>query len=505
MLRIITTSGQELDTKPDNTIEFEVENPMFQTDYMPVMFSTSIELPPSDNNKTILGYLPALKMAPTVKTLNVSLVLDGIEISSGSLEYEGIQEDTGNLEYTFTEKSGNDSWGGKIADAREIYNTQLITVINPAGESVETGKGTFYNRYAIKIDALLGKIGNLEYEQVTGIDELYILTTGSNQSPYYDYCEALPDVTFAEFIDAIKKLFCMAIFKEGSKYVMKAISNILLASDYLDWSRKISDKFEAGRMKSKGYKLAYKNEKISVSEKAADAQSDGIISKTNMSGMITDISMGEYKAYEISQVGNDKYSITMGQVRLSSGDLVYKRYVDMIEHTGNERLRDGDEIVDNSPAFKLVECLPVEEFSGVYASTLKRNWMLYPRIDLSSGERGTDMYIGEIRDGQMIDKRVTFLNDGTDNTDGDTNLVSNNHDWSMNRVYIRYHSTYSNFLYKDKQTISADIKLNAQDLSAFRPWQKIFFASRYWLVSKLNFTLSPRRGIVSCRGEFVEI
>ena len=200
MLRIITASGQELDVRPDNTIEFEVENPMFQTDYMPVMFSTSIELPPSDNNKVILGYLPALKMPPTVKTLDVSLILDGIEISSGSLEYEGIQENTGNLEYTFTERSDNDSWNDKIYTATGIYGCPLISIVSTAGINPTTDKGTTYARNIIPIVSLLNKVTNLDYESVTGLDQIFIIATRQQETTYYP--ESLPDRTYAELIDA---------------------------------------------------------------------------------------------------------------------------------------------------------------------------------------------------------------------------------------------------------------------------------------------------------------
>ena len=503
MLRIITASGQELDVRPDNTIEFEVENPMFQTEYMPVMFSTSIELLPSDNNKVILGYLPALKMAPTVKTLDVSLILDGIEISSGSLEYEGIQEDTGNLEYTFTERSDNDSWNNKIYTATGIGGCPLIRIVSTAGINPATGKGTIYARNIIPIISLLNKVTNLDYESVTGLDQLYIIATRQQETRYYP--ESLPDRTYAELIDAVKKLFCMAIFKDRDKYVMKAIKSIFAESSYLDWSGKISDKFSAGRMKKQGYKIAYKNATITPSETASDAQSEGVTAVTKISDMIDGAVMSEYKAYKISQLGGDKYSITMTQAG-SWGyyDHIYKRFMDLIEHTGNEYQIDGDEMVDNSPDFKLVECVPIEIFSGSYTQNPIRNFEMYPRIDLNEGERGTDMYIGEYRDGQMVDKRITFPNDGNDNTDGNTNRATEAHDWSMSKVYTRYHNTLASFLNKDKQTISAELNLTAKDLSDFRPWQKIFFASRYWFVTKLNFTLSPRRGIVSCRGDFVE-
>ena len=502
MLRIYTSTGQELDVRPDNTIEFEVENPMFQTDYMPVMFSTSIELPPSDNNKIALGYLPTLKNPPSVKKLDVSLVLDGIEISSGLLEYEGIQEDTGNLLYTFSEKSDNDTWNEKIYEATGIYGCPLISIINTAGVNPSTNKGTFYQRNIIHITALLDKITNLEYESNTGLDDLYIIATKQQEITYYP--ASLPDKTFAELIDAVKKLFCMAIFKDGKVYKMKSIKTILADSAYLDWNGKVSDKFEAGQMKRKGYRVAYKNETITPNEAASEAQSDGVTAVTKMSDMIDGAVMGEYKAFKVSQVGNDKYSITMGQVSWGYSDHIYKRFMDIIEHTGNEYQIDGDEIIDNSPDFKVVECVPIEVFSGSLNVPPIRNFEMTPRMNLNEGERGTDMYIGEYRNGQMVDKRITFPNDGTDNTDGDTVQATGIHDWTMAQVYSRYHSTFASYMNKDKQTISAELNLSAQDLSDFRPWQKIFFSGRYWFVNKLNFTLSPRRGIISCRGDFVE-
>lgn len=502
MLRIVTTTGNEIDVRPGNTIEFEMENPIFQSDYIPTTFSTSFQFPPSDRNKTLLGYLPALKMPPSVKKIDVSLVLDGIEIASGMMEYEGIKEDSGDLEYTFSCKSVEDVLSQKIHEVSYVYSRENVEVVTQS-QAASAKSFVATKMPAIKISDILGRIDALDMET---IDDIRILATygDANTLPI---SLRLPDVTFLELLKSTAKLFCMALFVNGDRYSLKYIKDILLSSEFIDWSTKVSDRFEAGRMKARGYKIEFANTDINPSENAAASVDAGITTVSYLKTMISGISMGEYRAYRVSAEGGDVFSITMTQTTIPDGSRVYKRLVDIVEHAGNSHIEAGNDPFDSSPAFKLAECTPYEYLSGTYVSQLKREWRMAPvfsKIDTTT--RSSEMIIGESRNSQFVDKRATFYPLlPEDNTDGEAQYANMDHLWTAERVYNRFHLRFASMLKKDRQTINAELNLTAQDLSSFRLWQKVRFSNREWLVKKLTFTILTSRGIISSRGEFVEI
>ena len=504
MLKIITTSGDEIDVKPGNTIEFEMENPIFQTEYIPTTFSTSFRFPSSDRNKVLLGYLPALKMPPSVTKLDVSLVLDGIEIASGMMEYEGIEEDSGDLEYTFSCKSVEEILTSKIHEVAHPYTSSYVNVVTPSIASSDKPTPMGYGVFAIKIKDILAQIEKVDIED---IDDLYVLATygDSNTLPS---SRRLPDVTFSELLKATSNLFCMALFVDGDKYSLKYIKDILGSPDFLDWSTMVSDKFEAGRIKARGYKLKYSNSETSPSSEAAASAEEGVSQVLYLKNMIAGAVMGEYKAYRVSYEGGDTYSINMFQTKLAGGDTIYKRRVDLIAHAGNSYEKGASDKLEVDIPFKLAECVPLEYIHGNYTAQAIREWTMCPLLPkVDKDNRTSEMIIGEIRNSQFVDKRATFYPlYPTDNTNGEAQYaVASTHDWSASRVFSRFHSKLADFIAEDRQTISADVNLSPRDINIFRLWQKVRFSNREWLVKKLTFTISTSRGIISSRGEFVEI
>ncbi len=101
MVRILTKDYTELDLTKGFEFQLELDNPMLEDDHLPQAFSTQISFPPSPTNRKVFGYLPAMFLAPSVRTLDVTIWVGGVPFVSGSLAYDGVED--GNLMYTFTQ------------------------------------------------------------------------------------------------------------------------------------------------------------------------------------------------------------------------------------------------------------------------------------------------------------------------------------------------------------------------------------------------------------------
>lgn len=102
MVRILTKDYTELDLTKGYEFQIEMENPMLDEEHIPSAFSTQISFPPSEVNRKVFGYTPAMFFAPNVKRLEATVWIGGVPFVSGTLVYDGIED--GCLMYTFTEK-----------------------------------------------------------------------------------------------------------------------------------------------------------------------------------------------------------------------------------------------------------------------------------------------------------------------------------------------------------------------------------------------------------------
>ena len=114
----VKNSGIILDMAPDASFQIEFDNPMFEDERCPIQFSTEIAFLPTQKNKQQLGYLDAMFLTPTVKKLDVEFYASGIKLLDGMLTFSSIKD--GRLYYTFSGRSVEDDWSGKIYE-KELY------------------------------------------------------------------------------------------------------------------------------------------------------------------------------------------------------------------------------------------------------------------------------------------------------------------------------------------------------------------------------------------------
>lgn len=315
MIKIITEDGISLDLAPDAEFAIEYNNPMFEDDRIPVPFSTSIALLPSEVNCRVLQYLPALKLEPAVKKLAASLVLNGIPFLSGILIYEGIED--GRLNYSFSGVDLETNWGKKIWEldiwgpmiGDEIYDAfaepndgiswPLLVNKDYTGYYVKNcddialdeeynkklpmvEKNVKYHNFrnvipeaersrltpAVSVSRIIGDkfsvSGTLTklFPLVSVIGQ-YNIDKGFVQTKVpvpVDCAACLPDYSFAEFTAELSKMFCSAIFEDGQgKFKMMPINTILGEAASEDWTEKISDSFTSDTEEASGYIFGFAN------------------------------------------------------------------------------------------------------------------------------------------------------------------------------------------------------------------------------------------------------
>ena len=121
----------------------------------------------------------------------------------------------------------------------------------------------------------------------------------------------------------------------------------------------------------------------------------------------------------------------------------------------------------------------------------------YMEIPSADSERGKDAFVGHMSsDKQISDKGiVTNPSTGVDATIGPS--------LKTDSLFSTYHSDLASWMAKDRQVVTAALNLKAAEIVNIKMYNRVYFASRYWIISKLTIELSAAGG-VRTTGEFIE-
>lgn len=314
MIRILTSDGTSLDLVKGCEFEIEYNNPMFDDTRMPVPFSTQIDLLPTVTNCKVLSWLPALKMAPGVKKLAVSLNLNGIDFLKGTLVFDSIED--GRACYTFSGYDIEHDWGEKLWQYKSgmwaitqfkmsgvsafqdysksngvvwplIVNKEFtghyvnghddisfessednesgvnleVKYWNPSNVIPESGCGHIMP--AILASKILEEraVQTSLYKYMKHICVLAPFdTNGLYEDKAYIYTgEHCPDISFAEFYKNIAYMFCAAIFTDVQRPGYYRMMTFDEMAGYDDWSEKVADDFSSSMEYGKNYSIAFNN------------------------------------------------------------------------------------------------------------------------------------------------------------------------------------------------------------------------------------------------------
>lgn len=588
-------SGRTLDITPGQEITLTLENPLFADDRMPVAVSTGIEFPLSPTNKVEFRFVDVMMIPPAVQKIPATIIFEGFELFSGELQFDEFSD--GTLKYTFVGADATEAFSGNIheiacrdyggmamstfvqnarkGDYPDIGLPMIVRKANSAKIEYPTAAGeaecssidkyanhlytnTPYIIPAIKAAYLLEKIHPklIFPSQIQDyLDRMAILgtykpeawqndrygipyTTPSWNNPYigdgFNAAEALPEMTKAEFIANILKMFCATIFPEKGYYNVRTNSSILQDKTFIDWTQKVSDIYAIVAGEAGGYSLEYANgeqnydpakeedfgEELAQSIYSASNYEE-LISKFRTSDNYVDVrvtfsgnvySGKAVKAYlywsrSPGVMGKPIFNKTETSIPLI--DIVFQANVNKIELS--EGGGDGQNN-ENNIGFICTPCIPANVATFIYTGSTNAQVTLRamaPVVDIPTvgGNRPSDVYIGLLIENNFFDQGNYFTRPEP-YIDGGSEMANTRYSIAIggtNGLYAKFHETFAQWQVKKKDSIKADVVLSPADIAQLKLWRKIMLYNRLFLIKTMEITLSDKATVAFANAEFVEV
>ena len=588
-------SGRTLDITPGQEITLTLENPLFADDRMPVAVSTGIEFPLSPTNKVEFRFVDVMMIPPAVQKIPAAIIFEGFELFSGELQFDEFSDQT--LKYTFVGADATEAFSGNIheiacrdyggmamstfvqnarkGDYPDIGLPMIVRKANSAKIEYPTAAGeaecssidkyanhlytnTPYIIPAIKAAYLLEKIHPklIFPSQIQDyLDRMAILgtykpeawqndrygipyTTPSWSNPYigdgFNAAEALPEMTKAEFIANILKMFCATIFPEKGYYNVRTNSSILQDKTFIDWTQKVSDIYAIVAGEAGSYSLEYANgeqnydpakeeefdEELAQSIYSASNYEE-LISKFRTSDNYVDVrvtfsgnvySGKAVKAYlywsrSPGVMGKPIFNKTETSIPLI--DIVFQANVNKIELS--EGGGDGQNY-ENNIGFICTPCIPANVATFIYTGSTNAQVTLRamaPVVDIPTvgGNRPSDVYIGLLIENNFFDQGNYFTRPEP-YIDGGTEMANTRYSIAIggtNGLYAKFHETFAQWQVKKKDSVKADVVLSPADIAQLKLWRKIMLYNRLFLIKTMEITLSDKATVAFANAEFVEV
>lgn len=588
-------SGRTLDITPGQEITLTLENSLFADDRMPVAVSTGIEFPLSPTNKVEFRFVDVMMIPPAVQKIPAAIIFEGFELFSGELQFDEFSDQT--LKYTFVGADATEAFSGNIheiacrdyggmamstfvqnarkGDYPDIGLPMIVRKANSAKIEYPTAAGeaecssidkyanhlytnTPYIIPAIKAAYLLEKIHPklIFPSQIQDyLDRMAILgtykpeawqndrygipyTTPSWSNPYigdgFNAAEALPEMTKAEFIANILKMFCATIFPEKGYYNVRTNSSILQDKTFIDWTQKVSDIYAIVAGEAGGYSLEYANgeqnydpakeeefdEELAQSIYSASNYEE-LISKFRTSDNYVDVrvtfsgnvySGKAVKAYlywsrSPGVMGKPIFNKTETSIPLI--DIVFQANVNKIELS--EGGGDGQNY-ENNIGFICTPCIPANVATFIYTGSTNAQVTLRamaPVVDIPTvgGNRPSDVYIGLLIENNFFDQGNYFTRPEP-YIDGGTEMANTRYSIAIggtNGLYAKFHETFAQWQVKKKDSVKADVVLSPADIAQLKLWRKIMLYNRLFLIKTMEITLSDKATVAFANAEFVEV
>lgn len=594
-------SGRTLDITPGQEITFTLENPLFADDRMPVAVSTGIEFPLSPTNKVEFRFVDVMMIPPAVQKIPAAIIFEGFELFSGELQFDEFSDQT--LKYTFVGADATEAFSGNIheiacrdyggmamstfvqnarkGDYPDIGLPMIVRKANSAKIEYPTAAGeaecssidkyanylytdTPYIIPAIKAAYLLEKIhpGLIFPSQVQDyLDRMAILGTYKPEAwqndrygiPYtgsgtddnlcigtgFNAAEALPEMTKAEFIANILKMFCATIFPEKGYYDVRTNSSILQDKTFIDWTQKVSDIYAIVAGEAGSYSLEYANGEQSFDpakeEDFGEELAQSIYSASNYEELISKFRTSDnYVNVRVTFSGN-VYSgkavkaylywkrvwdwigtILMGEIVFNKTettipliDIVFQANVNKVELS--EESGDGPSY-ENSIGFICTPCIPANVATLINVESTDAQVTLRamaPVVDIPTvgGNRPSDVYIGLLIENNFFDQGNYFTRPEP-YIDGGTEMSNTRYSIAIggtNGLYAKFHETFAQWQVKKKDSVKADVVLSPADIAQLKLWRKIMLYNRLFLIKTMEITLSDKATVAFANAEFVEV
>ena len=588
-------SGRTLDITPGQEITLTLENPLFADDRMPVAVSTGIEFPLSPTNKVEFRFVDVMMIPPAVQKIPAAIIFEGFELFSGELQFDEFSD--GTLKYTFVGADATEAFSGNIheiacrdyggmamstfvqnarkGDYPDIGLPMIVRKANSAKIEYPTAAGeaecssidkyanylytdTPYIIPAIKAAYLLEKIHPrlIFPSQIQDyLDRMAILgtykpeawqndrygipyTTPSRNNPYigdgFNAAEALPEMTKAEFIANILKMFCATIFPEKGYYNVRTNSSILQDKTFIDWTQKVSDIYAIVAGEAGGYSLEYANGEQNYDpakeEDFGEELAQSIYSASNYEELISKFrTSDDYVDVRVTFSGNvysgkavkaylywsrspgvmGKPIFNKTETSIPLIDIVFQANVNKVELS--EGGGDGQSY-ENNIGFICTPCIPANVATLIYVESTHSQVTLRtmaPVVDIPTvgGNRPSDVYIGLLIENNFFDQGNYFTRPEP-YIDGGTEMSNTRYSIAIggtNGLYAKFHETFAQWQVKKKDSVKADVVLSPADIAQLKLWRKIMLYNRLFLIKTMEITLSDKATVAFANAEFVEV
>lgn len=588
-------SGRTLDITPGQEITLTLENPLFADDRMPVAVSTGIEFPLSPTNKVEFRFVDVMMIPPAVQKIPATIIFEGFELFSGELQFDEFSD--GTLKYTFVGADATEAFSGNIheiacrdyggmamstfvqnarkGDYPDIGLPMIVRKANSAKIEYPTAAGeaecssidkyanhlytnTPYIIPAIKAAYLLEKIHPklIFPSQIQDyLDRMAILgtykpeawqndrygipyTTPSWSNPYigdgFNAAEALPEMTKAEFIANILKMFCATIFPEKGYYNVRTNSSILQDKTFIDWTQKVSDIYAIVAGEAGGYSLEYANGEQNYDpakeEDFGEELAQSIYSASNYEELISKFrTSDDYVDVRVTFSGNvysgkavkaylywsrspgvmGKPIFNKTETSIPLIDIVFQANVNKVELS--EGGGDGQSY-ENNIGFICTPCIPANVATLIYVESTHSQVTLRamaPVVDIPSvgGNRPSDVYIGLLIENNFFDQGNYFTRPEP-YIDGGSEMANTRYSIAIggtNGLYAKFHETFAQWQVKKKDSVKADVVLSPADIAQLKLWRKIMLYNRLFLIKTMEITLSDKATAAFANAEFVEV
>ena len=564
MIEIITINGISLDLDPEGQFEIEMEQPLLDTEAVPVPYSTAISFLPSQRNCNEFGYIPALMMEPTVQSIQADIYVNGFKMISGILIYESIED--GFIKYNFAAKdtiaklenkdiSENNFLGiitprspsGNYQEIRDnmydvikapvmINKSAVMTTIqsDPKDANLKVEVPVRYHNFPNDYDSLFTPAVRLydflTDEFVSGLDidddilddlkSLYLIcpykpTATSSTNGFGSLIpmnETLPKINKLELFKNIAKIFGAAFYKDGESFKLKRAGNILKSAPVANWSDKIPDNFSSRPENPKRYILKFEDDSsdnvYNSDDLSADLDDGDILKKTSYYDIFrTNVQAGKKSYTLLHAPTGDVFSVfhaVTAEKRYSDPPMMADSVLRACKDVDAPN-SDGD-VFDNSISLSVVRPVPdtIIDSDGSVLDLIVAPLITPPSI---GEERGSMAMIGIIGNGQMTDKGYISVPTADSDTFGIPVFQDNYLGFSLDptALFKKYHSEFAAWLEKRRQVVTVDLMLTTKDIASFRLYQKVYFKGREWIPVKISVSISIASGSIEASGDFISV
>ncbi len=347
---------------------------------------------------------------------------------------------------------------------------------------------------------------------------------GGGGSEILDIAGSLPEVEVMELVTDLCKMLCASIYRDGKGYRLMGHGDILDDRSPADWSGKVSDSYSASVEKGRSYTFGYGNDENENSYNPTEPQENGAIVSVegNLPNLLLSLyNANDYVAVKHRETGdifsgkNIQITVRIDAGATSTGGNIYHYaevpYLDQIFHgiakkTVNTGLKESH---DASVDLKLVRCLPTK----IYVPGGDNNFGLFvmaPIMEMPAmGERPSDVYIGCMMLGQLVDHGIAFSPVIYENgipTAANDSIERKNEAFDLSPEGLwRLHKRFAEWLGKDRQVYTTDIELTPGEIADFRMYRPVSVYNRRFLVRSIRFTFDTSSEMVRSQADLLEL